>query len=543
MIEKIYVFGHKSPDTDSVCSSIAYADLKRKIGYKNIEAYRLGSLNKETEFVLNYFNIKHPDLLETVKEKLDDLELQQPMILSRDASFKDAITLFKNIDESSLISVVDQSDNIEGIISMNDLTNVLLQTSSDTLTKGNQYEIIFQNLINILDIQSIHGSYNYKKIEGNIYADYIIEQPEKLTDKDILITNNIDLAKDIIKNFRCGCVVLTDSIVAPKLEDNIGCIVSVNNPFSNITTCINQSISISSLTNNDNIHFFLNTTSVSEAIKQTQSLSYKSFPVVDKQGSVIGILDKNHLLQNKKKSVILVDHNESSQSVDGIEQSKILEIVDHHRVDGIKTEAPIYIRIEPVGCTSTIIYKMFLEANVEIDKNIAGLMLSAILSDTLIFTSPTCTQEDITAGKELAKIANINCIESYGKEMFMASTSLEGLTPDEIISIDRKRFSFGSNSSFISQVNTLNIKEVLELKHDLFKAMDAAIEKHGINLFLVMITDLETNGSEILIRGSACNLAREAFGIDPHEDSIFIEGVVSRKKQIIPKLTLIAKNY
>ena len=238
------------------------------------------------------------------------------------------------------------------------------------------------------------------------------------------------------------------------------------------------------------------------------------------------------------KQVILVDHNESGQSAKGRDKSEILEIIDHHRLCSIETVSPLYVRMEPVGCTSTVVYKLYQENKIKPTRDIAGIMLSAILSDTLIFKSPTCTEEDKKAANELSEIADIADIQNYGEQMLMAATSLEGYTPDELLEIDRKKFTFGEGvTAYISQINTLDFDSTIKLKDDLLKAMDLHLQETEGDLAIVMITDLKRNSSELLVIGKKIDLARKAFSIDADKDCIHLDGVVSRKKQIIPLLT------
>lgn len=539
MYDKIYVFGHQNPDTDTICSSIAYVELKKQLGCKNIEAYKLGNLNKETQFVLNYFNIEEPKLLKTLKTKLTDLDLRPPMVLNCNATLKEAIMLLKTNKEISMISIIDESNTIVGIISMNDITNFVLSTTNENYI--NEYEVIFKNLLNVLSVKNIVGRYLYEIIEGKIYIGSSLKMSDNLQDNDILITNNLKQAENILLSHKCGCIILTDGIDTSNLKSDSTCIVSIDNPIYEIIPAINQSISVKSIMNTNTIHSFLITDYVSNVISSVNLSRYRNFPVIDELGKVVGIISRNNIIENKTKKVILIDHNERSQSVEGLEEGEVLEIIDHHRIYGVQTDAPIYIRIEPVGCTSTIVYKMYNEHNVKIPKEIAGIMLSAILSDTLILTSPTCTLEDKRVAKELANIAEIKDIDAYGKEMLLASTCLDDLTPEEILKIDRKKFLFGTKTAYISQVNTLDLNSILKIKDSLFKAMETFLQKTEANLAVVMLTDIEANGSYILIRGDASNIARKAFGVETNENEIFLEGVVSRKKQVVPVLTVAAK--
>lgn len=251
----------------------------------------------------------------------------------------------------------------------------------------------------------------------------------------------------------------------------------------------------------------------------------------------MGIISRRHLIEYKRKQVILIDHNEKSQSVEGLEQAQIIEVIDHHRVADIQTTSPLYIRAEPVGCTATIVYKMYVENNVKIRKQTAGLMLGAILSDTLMFSSPTSTAADKAAADKLAKIAEVD-VDSFGQKMFSVSTSLQGSTPEEILAIDRKQFSFGKYLAFISQVNTLDFHSIENIKQELLDSMNRFREEKNCDLVILMVTDIVQRGSELLVVGRAKELTARAFNLKFDENSIFLPGAVSRKKQIVPKLTM-----
>jgi len=536
MDKKVYVFGHRNPDTDSICSAIAYAELKRQTGYPSATAYRLGDINSETRFVLDYFNVPVPELVSDVGPTLYDLEVYKPDPISTDAPIRNAWYQFKTMTGSRIMPVVDKDGVYSGILSLSDLPNFFMENIDENTVC--EYEILFKNLMNVLDVTKIDGEYKYDEIEGRICLTGRLDNIE-FCDKDVVITGDEQIALKIAKEGKCGCLIITNEITIAQVETNC-CIVHVKTSLFKTINLVNQSISVGSLARKENIIAFALDSQIDDVINIVQSSAHRNFPVMDSDGEFAGVISRRHLIEYNKKKVILIDHNERSQSVEGLEQAEILEIIDHHRVADVQTDSPLFIRSEPLGSTATIVYKMFMETQSAITRKIAGMLLSAILSDTLMFNSPTTTEDDKIAAKNLATIAEID-IDEYGREMFSVSLSLKGVNPTDILAIDRKRFAFGRNVVFISQVNTLDFKSILDMEEALREAMEAFIAESECHLYILMITDIVECGTELLVAGRARDLTSKAFGLPVKERSIFLPGVVSRKKQIVPKLTYAAQ--
>ena len=536
MIDKVYIFGHQNPDTDSICSSIAYANLKKKLGMPNATAYRLGNINKETAFVLNYFNIQEPPYLRNIKPKLKDLDLyKMPAEVRKDDPVQKAWDILKHQKGSRLVPILNEDGALDGILSNGDIISLFMGLSDENIVK--KYEILFKNLVEVLEGKIICGSYNFEKVEGSFYIETTIPKESDLCEKDIVLTASTEKAFHLANETKCGCVILTNDIPTYNIPSSKGAIISVPHTMVKIINLITQSVSVSSIMRSAGIISFSTDNYIDEIIDIMKTSAYRNFPVVDRDGKMAGIISRRHLLEYRMKKVILIDHNEASQSAEGLDHAEILEIIDHHRVADIQTRSPLYIRAEPVGCTATIIAKIYRESFVEIDEQTAGMLLSAILSDTLMFTSPTCTPLD---KQEAEKLAQIACVDmySYSREMFEASTSLEGCTPSDILAIDRKRFSFDKYCTYISQVNTLDFKSAVKLKQGILDAMEQFHQESKCDLVILMITDIVLEGSEIIVVGNkqAKNIVENLFNIPKGEDSIYLSGVVSRKKQIIPKL-------
>ena len=536
MEKKIYVFGHTNPDTDSVCSAIAYAELKKQMGH-NAAAYRLGDINDETRFVLDYFDAPVPELITDVGPTLNDLDIYKPERILLDTPIRKAWDQLKNSKGSRLLPVTDINGKYSGILSISDLTNFFMENVDENTVY--QYEILFKNIINVLDVIKIEGKYKYEKVEGRICLTSRIDDIE-LTDKDVVITGDRQIALRMAEEGKCGCLIITNGHEIPDIESNC-CIVNVETSLFKTINLVNQSVSVGSLARKENIVSFALDSQIDDVINIVQSSAHRNFPVMDSEGEFAGVISRRHLIEYNKKNVILVDHNERSQSAEGLEQAEILEIIDHHRVADVQTDTPLFIRAEPLGSTATIVYKMFMETQAAITRKVAGMLLSAILSDTLMFNSPTTTEDDKVVAKRLATIAEID-IDDYGRKMFSVSMSLKGSHPAEILAIDRKRFTFGKSIVFISQINTLDFKSIVEMEEELEKAMEEFVLESECNLYILMITDVVGCGTELLVAGRARDLTLKAFGLPVTQRSIFLPGVVSRKKQIVPKLTYAAQN-
>ncbi|MCL2350556.1 MAG: putative manganese-dependent inorganic diphosphatase [Defluviitaleaceae bacterium] len=533
----VYIFGHKNPDTDSICSSIAYAHLKRETGMAGAKAFRLGNISQETEFALKYFNVETPDYLADVKQRVEDLDIYKPVTICQNQPVKMAWDMMRGSQGSRLVPITCEENKLKGIIGMGDVTKIFMEESEEEVLS--LYEVLYSNLITILDGRKIGGEYKYEKLSGAVYIGTV---PEDVTicDKDILISSNPDKARELIEQYDFGCLILTRS-TSPKGMENAGCaIVCVDASTFKTVSLVKRAISVGSIMNEANLITFSQETYVDDVISVMRGNRYRNFPVVNKDGTLDGIISRRHVMGVSGKKVIMIDHNERNQSVEGLEQAEIIEVIDHHRLADIQTASPIYSRIEPVGCTSTIVYKMYKENGVNIPKDMAGMMLSAILSDTLKFSSPTSTSQDEAAAKDLAGIAGVN-LEDYALEMFEAGTNVDKMTIDHLLSVDRKHFTFGTVEAYISQINVMNFESMLHREKEICAELDKFYDEHDeCSLVMFMITDIVHNGSELFAVGKDKHLMEATFGMKPSENHIFLPGVVSRKKQIIPTLTKIS---
>jgi manganese-dependent inorganic pyrophosphatase len=538
----IYITGHRNPDTDSICSAIAYAEFKNKTGKIPAVPIRLGDINRETQFVLSYFNTEMPELITTVKTQVSDLDIDIVAPISPDISLKMAWAIMKKNDIKTL-PVIDENDNLAGVASVSNLASSYLDIwDNSILAKSNT---TLENVLDTLSAKCVYRPEETFKITGKIIVASM--HPDSM--KEVIETGDIAICGDredsqrlIINSKACliiitGNYIPTDDII--NLAKTNGCAIILT-PFDTFTASrlITQSIPISYVMSKKNVLSF-NTEDFIEDIKYIMlETRYRSYPVLDENNKVIGSISRYHLISQNRKKIILLDHNEKTQSVLGLEDAEILEIIDHHRIADVQTGLPIYFRNEPVGSTSTIVASIFFENGIRPSKNVAGLLCAAIISDTLLLKSPTATLVDDLILKRLAKIADLN-VEEFAKEMFKAGTSLEGKTAKEIFYQDFKVFSLNNLKVGVSQVGTMYIESFDPLKGDMINLMIKKAKDSGFDLILLMLTDILNGGSVLIAAGEHTEIVSKAFNVTLTNNGVYIPGLVSRKKQVIPPITAV----
>lgn len=545
--KEVYILGHRNPDTDSICSAIAYADLKNreKDGNKYIAA-RAGQINPETEYVLKKFGVRQPGYLSNIGTRVRDMEIRKVPGVSRELSLKNAWAKMAELNAVTL-PIVDANNVLEGVITINDIAmSYMKEQSSDIVSKANTS---YKNILETLEAEMVVGDSEASFTEGDILIS--AANPDVMEDyikeKDMVITGNrYDSQLSAIESGASCIIVCLGAPVSKtirKLAEEKGCTIIVT-PLDTymVARQINQSMPVEAFMTSDDLVTFL-PSDYTDDIKETmQNLRIRDFPVVDKTGHYVGMISRRNLLGITRRSVILVDHNEKSQAVDNIETAEILEIIDHHRIGTLETMEPVYFRNEPVGCTATIIFEMYKEKGINIPKNIAGLLCSAILSDTLVFRSPTCTIVDKMAAEALAQIADIDC-QSYGIEMFTAGSNLKDKTPAEILYQDYKKFEFGDTVFGVGQINSMSAEELNSIEKKLMPYMEEHCREHGMSMMFFMLTNIIEEETNLMCYGDGAEeLAVEAFGLRPDagrnpgmgNDIVVLKGVVSRKKQLIP---------
>ena len=551
----VLITGHKNPDTDSICAAISYSRLKNKIN--NTDRYipcRAGSPNAETSFVLDYFQVDPPLLLDNVKTQVSDIAYRKTPGVSKNMSLKQAYQLMRDGHVVTL-PAVNQHGVLEGLITMSDIAKSYMNVYDSAIIST--AETPFKNILETLEATLITGDANRNCQDGKVLI--AAANPEMMNyyiePHDIVILGNRAESQLSALDNGADCIIICEGANASPtikaLAEQNGMIIMVTS-YDAYTAArlINQSIPISFFMTKEGIHSVEEDDTVDEIKEVMSKKRHRDFPVISKDGRYLGMLSRRNLLGARGKQVIMVDHNELGQALDGMENAEILEIIDHHRLGTIQTLGPVYFRNQPLGCTSTIVYLMYQENKVEIDPQTAGLMMSAIISDTLLFRSPTCTKTDEMAGRALAEIAGVD-IEKYAMEMFSAASDLKQKTDREIFYQDFKTFTAGDIHFGVSQVSSLNEEELLSLKPRLFHFAKEALGEENLDMAFVMLTNILKQDTLLLAVGHrADSLIQNAFLLEPKKESFdfsgeeiegftaVLENVVSRKKQLIPPLSL-----
>ncbi|MBS4902457.1 MAG: putative manganese-dependent inorganic diphosphatase [Coprobacillus sp.] len=543
MSDLVYVSGHRNPDTDSICSAIAYSYLLNATNKYNAIPVRLGEINRETEYVLKRFGVEHPVLLKTVKQKVEDLNYDKVTVFSKDLTLKTAWFLLKQQNLKSA-PILDEHGQLLGLLSTSNIIEGYMdQWDSEVLKKA---KTPVENVIDTLEANVIYLNESLKVVEGDIHIAAMSgsEAKKRIHENDVVIVGG-DRSDDLeeLISVKPSLIVLTGSLTADenvvkKCEEQGISIIST--PFNTYQTSqqIVQAIPVEYVMIKGDIKTF-STDDTLDYMKEVMSETrYRGYPVIDLNNRCVGSISRFALLKGLRKKVILVDHNERGQSIPGIEEADILEIVDHHRVADIQTVGPLLFRGEPLGSTATIVTKIFDELDVEMPSHIAGLLLGAVVSDTLLFKSPTCTPVDTKIAKKLAEIAGVD-IQEFAMEMFKAGTSLVGKTVDEIFNQDFKKFSFDNLQVGVAQVNSMDIEGFLPYKKDMLDYMNKFAEDNNLEFTLLLLTDIINANSEIFVGGPCPELVEKAFNVQLTECQGTLAGVISRKKQVVPAITAV----
>ncbi len=541
--ENIYIIGHKNPDTDSICSAICYAYLKNAITPENYIPMRAGELNAETEFVLKSFGVNPPELVDNVHTQVKDVEYRHMAGVSKDISIKRAWEILSGNHATTLPSV-DNHDNLIGLITVKDIAMSYMEVyDNNILTTA---KTPYSNIIETLSASLVVGDKRARVKKGKVLiAAANPDMMENYIEKnDIVILGNRYESQLCAIEMEAQCIIICDGATASKtitkLAEDRGCFI-ISTPYDTYTVArlINQSMPINYFMKKNNLITFSTEDYITDIRPVMASKRHQYYPVLDENEKYVGLISQRNYLNAHPKKVILVDHNERSQTVDGIDEVMLLEIIDHHRIGGLQTMNPVYFRNQPLGCTSTIIYQMFVENNVTIPKDIAGLLCSAIISDTLMFRSPTCTSIDEQVCRNLADIAGID-IEKHASSMFNASSKLKDKSDDEIFHQDYKVFSTDDFTFGMGQITSFNGDILAHLKPRLLEYMRTIYKEKDVDMLFFMLTNIFTEDTELLYYGKDADLLlAKAFKQEKVTGgSITLEDVVSRKKQVIPTLML-----
>lgn len=536
---KVYVVGHKNPDTDSICSAIAYAELKKKVTGEEYVARRAGQINEETQYVLSRFGVKAPELLKNVKLQVKDMDIHKIDGVDPNVSIKDTWAKMKEQNVKTIPILKDEE--LVGVISTGDIAKSYMDVYDNQIlaVARTRYKNIIETLDGTVVTGNIHGYFSGGKVAiGASNPDLMAEFIEK---DDLVILGNRYEAQACAVDIDASCLVVCQNAEVPEeLVKRAGeqSIVIIRTPHDTFTAArlINQSIPVKHFMSKGPLVTFRMSDYIEDIKDVMTKKKFRDFPILDRHGRFKGFISRRRFMDASKKRVILVDHNEKSQAVDGIEEADIIEIIDHHRLGNIETMGPVFFRNQPVGCTATIVCQMYREMGVDITPKIAGLLCSAIISDTLLFRSPTCTAVDEKIAGKLAKIAKID-MEEMAKAMFNAGSSMKGKSAEEICFQDFKQFTVGDTVFGVGQINSMSKEELEEIKETIEPYLPELLTKQRLHMVYFMLTDILGESTELLCCG---NHAREtiisAFDLRGDTDKIVLEDVVSRKKQLIPTL-------
>ena len=549
-LKKTLVLGHRNPDTDSICSAICYAGFKHQLTGENYEPCRAGNVNPETQYVLDYFKLKAPRLVENVKTQVKDIEIRKTKGVSRGISLKNAWGLMQENNVVTLPCVTEEG-LLEGVITIGDITKSYMNLyDSSIISKAcTKYANILDTLEGSMVVGDSEAYFDRGKVliaaaNPDLMENYIEKH-------DLVILGNRYESQLCAIEMEAGCIIVCEgagvSLTIRKLAQERGCAV-ITTPYDTYTTArlINQSMPISYFMTKENIIEFSDEDYLDDIREIMASKRHRDFPILDSDGKYIGMISRRNLLGAKGKSIILVDHNEKSQAVEGMESADIREIIDHHRLGTVETMSPVFFRNQPLGCTATIIYQMYQENHIEIDKTTAGLLCSAIISDTLLFRSPTCTPIDKAAGLALAQIAGLD-IEKYAIDMFSAGSNLKGKSDGDIFYQDFKRFTVGNSVFGIGQITSLNAVELKDLRTRMSAYTEKEREQHEIDMMFFMLTNILTESTDLICTGQGAEqLVANAFHVKDEDMEnvsgqtgiVKLPGVVSRKKQLAPQIMM-----
>lgn len=537
---KVWVIGHKNPDTDSICAAISYAYLKNQIDHKGYVAKRAGSVSAETKYVLDYFGVEQPELVEYAGAQIRDISIRKTAGVSSQISLKRAWELMKKLDVVTL-PVTNRAGDVTGVIVTKDIATSYMDVfDNSVLSKA---RTPYKTIAETLDGEVLWGNeYAYfsrgKVVIATSGSEYMAEHIEQ---DDLVILGDREEAQIQAIKSNASCIVICGGLEVDEevreLARRHDCVI-ITTPFDtfSVARLINQSMPIKQFMTKKNLISFGIDDYVNDVRERMSKVRYRDFPVLGENGKYVGMVSRRNLMIIQRKQLILVDHNEKVQAVEGIDEAEILEIIDHHRLGTLETMSPVYFRNQPLGCTSTIIYQIYQEKGVEIPKQIAGLLLSAIISDTLMFRSPTCTKVDKAAAEELALIAEVD-IEAHAKNMFRAGSNFEGKTTEEIFYQDFKVFHTDGCDFGVSQISAMSKEELDKLAEELEPFLENVLAEKKLHKVYVMLTDILEQTSNVLFAGiRSGEVLENAFHKKRGEHGIQLDGIVSRKKQLIPTL-------
>ncbi|MFR8717145.1 MAG: putative manganese-dependent inorganic diphosphatase [Faecalibacterium prausnitzii] len=538
---KVVVIGHRNPDTDSICSAIAYAELKNKTSSLVCEARRAGRMNQETEFVLKRFGVAPPQMCTDVNPKIRDVDYREMPGIPGSTSLRKAWEIMRD-QKIDTLPITSADNELEGIITVKDIATANMDVFDTGVLATSR--TTYKNILETLGGTMVVGNENAVCTTGHIKIGTATpEMLENNVEKGdiVILTNRYEsqlcaIEKEASLLIICNGAKVGRTIQRIAEETGVAIMTAPCDTYA-AGKLMSQCAPISYYMTRDDIMKFTLVTPVADVTRVMAKVRHRYFPILDEDGKYCGMVSRRNIIALRKRRIILVDHNEATQAVEGFDQAEILEIIDHHRIGSLETSGPVYFRNQPVGCTATIITQMYDENGVEIRPQIAGLLLAAILSDTLVFRSPTCTPVDVSAAHRLAKIAGVE-IDAFASEMFEAGEKLDGKTPEEVFLQDFKVFMCGDVRFGVAQGSYMTRKNLKAAQKLLTPYLPEACGKQNVEDLYMLLTDVPKEESVVICTGRhADEMLRSGFEKEPEEDGSWVlPGVVSRKKQFIPAL-------
>ncbi len=542
----VSVIGHMNPDTDSICSAIAYANLKETLTGNHYQASRAGTVNPETQYVLDYFGVEAPVYLDDVRQRVKDIEIKQLDGLTENVSMKKA---WEYMHEHKVVclAVLEEGTRMIGVLSMGDITRSYMDIYDAEIV--GKAHTPYQNILETVNGKMVVGDPSESVIGGKVLIAAanpdVMEQ--YIDEGDVVLLGNRYESQLCAIEMKAACIIISNgaqaSMTIKKIANDRGCkVIESDYDTYTLARLMNQSIPVGYFMMRGPIDSFTYSDFLDDVKVIMAEKRHRYFPVLDDHGNYAGMISRRNLLSAQKRQLILVDHNEKSQAVPGLADAEIMEIIDHHRIGNIETMGPVYFRNQPVGCTATIIYQMYMENGVEIPKSIAGLLLSAILSDTLAFRSPTCTPVDKRVAESLAKIAEITDIEAYASNMFAAGSDLANRNAHEIFTMDFKKFKSGEIDFAVGQISSMSAEELQGAREKMMAEVEAFREEQKCSMVFFMLTNIMKESSEVIFCGEdSGEVLSLGFNLgelpgDKNLGTANLQGVISRKKQMIPRL-------
>ncbi len=533
-MDPIYVTGHRNPDTDSIVAAMAYAALRNAVGDREYEAACLGHVSDETQTVLDLFGFQPPKRITSMHTQIRDLDFDTPPVLSPAVTVGRAWKILQEHKNISALPVAREDGTLYGMLSRENVASYNMEQVESSALEA----VPLFNVLSVLEGKILNAAgENTDTVAGEVVIalpqsrDNLLFQNEQTI---VLCGHQPDMIRRALEK-NVSCLVLCQAELSEELRalPTKTCIISTPFDAHRASRLIFQSAPIGRICRTEDLVCFHLEDKVDEVREQVLKFREHCYPILDEQEKVAGVLTRYHLLRPRRKRVVLVDHNEAAQSVPGLEEAEILEIIDHHRLADIQTTNPIYVRNEPVGSTNTIIASMFQDKGLMPTEKMAGMMAAAILSDTVMFKSPTCTERDVRTAERMARIANIS-LEELGKTIF--SASMGNRSAEDLLFSDYKEFHIAGHDLAVAQITCVDSPKMLERKDEFLSLMEKTRKEKGFSMMILMLTDVLKEGTQLVYLGDTDTI-HQAFGLSPKDNTVFLPGIMSRKKQVIPMLS------